>query len=194
MTKERCALCLEQRSGQRKSRFCHEGLNPCGAKGRQPVRRHATTSAASLLGSEQRHIWVGPCGAPGHKNLSWLQEIAFIQLPQTSLSSNRQVQRVANQGREGIQKPGKNNQETLVQPCGKVLVSHQGTHTTEFPSCFADTETPTRWEKLPVCCSETVDAKSLEKKRLMLLTPTYYTINQSEECPWADHTLTEPLL
>ena len=76
------------------------------------------------------------------------------QLPQTFLSSNRQVQRVANQGREGIQKPGKHNQETPVQPCGKVLVSHQGTHTTEFLSCFADTETPTRWEKLPVCCSE----------------------------------------
>ena len=43
---------------------------------------------------------------------------------------------------------GRNNQEATVQPQGRVLVPHQGICTSS--RCFADTETPTRWEKLTV--------------------------------------------
>ena len=72
-------------------------------------------------------IWswngAGLNGAPGHKNLSWLQETGFIQPPWTSLSSKGQIQTAVNQGREGMQR-----QETLVQPWGRVLVLSQGVH------------------------------------------------------------------
>ena len=37
-----------------------------------------------------------------------------------------------------------------MQPRDKVLVPHPGIHLTISLSCFADTETPSRWEKLPV--------------------------------------------
>ena len=44
----------------------------------------------------------------------------------------------------------KQSRETEVQPWGRVLVPHQWIRTTISLSCFADTETPTRWEKLTV--------------------------------------------
>ena len=46
------------------------------------------------------------------------------------------------------------SKETIVQPSGRVLVPPQGIQTTISLSCFADTETLTRWEKLTVCCSQ----------------------------------------
>ena len=101
-----------------------------------------------------RTLW-----APGHKSLSvspisWLQEIGFIQPPWPSLSSKGQVQTVADQGREGMQRQGRSSQDKIVQPWGRVLVPPQGIHVTISLSCFADTETPTRWEKLTVCCPQ----------------------------------------
>ena len=39
-------------------------------------------------------------------------------------------------------------------PWGRVLVPHEGIHTTISLSCFAATETPTRWEKLTICCPQ----------------------------------------
>ena len=99
------------------------------------------------------------CGAPGHKSLSvspilCLQEIGFIQPPRPSQSSKGQVQTVANQGREGRRRQGRNSQETIVQPWGRVLVPPWGIYITISLSCFADTETPTKWEKLTVCCPQ----------------------------------------
>ena len=49
-----------------------------------------------------------------------------LQPPCPSLSSKGQVQRVARQGREGMQRPGRRSQETRVQPWGRVLVPLQG--------------------------------------------------------------------
>ena len=49
---------------------------------------------------------------------------------------------------------GRNSQETIVQPWGKVMIPPQGIHITIPLSCFADTETPTRWEELMVCCPQ----------------------------------------
>ena len=46
------------------------------------------------------------------------------------------------------------SRETIVQPWGKVLVPSQGIHITRSLSCFSDTESPTRWEKLTVCCPQ----------------------------------------
>ena len=46
------------------------------------------------------------------------------------------------------------SRETIVQPWGRVLVPPQGIHITISLSCFADIDTPTRWEKLTVCCPQ----------------------------------------
>ena len=53
-----------------------------------------------------------------------------------------------------MQRQGRSSQETIVQPWGRVLVPPQGIQTTTSLSCFADTESPTRWEMLTVCCSQ----------------------------------------
>ena len=44
------------------------------------------------------------------------------------------------------------SRETIVQPWGKDLVPQKEMHITISLSYFADTETPSRWEKLTVCC------------------------------------------
>ena len=49
-----------------------------------------------------------------------------LQPPLPSLSSKGQVQTIANQGREGMQRPGRSSQETIVQLWGRVLVPPQG--------------------------------------------------------------------
>ena len=46
------------------------------------------------------------------------------------------------------------SRETIAQPWGRVLVPHKRIHTTIPLSCFEHTGTPTRWEKLTVCCPE----------------------------------------
>ena len=48
--------------------------------------------------------------------------MGLIQPPWPSLSSKGQVQTVADQGRKGMQRQGKNSQ-TIVQPWGRILVS-----------------------------------------------------------------------
>ena len=48
-------------------------------------------------------------------------------------------------GKGGDARPGRNSEEQL---WGKVLFPHQGVHMTITLSYFADTETPSRWEKL----------------------------------------------
>ena len=49
-----------------------------------------------------------------------------------------------------MQRQGRNSQERIVQPWGSVLVPPQGVHRTVSLSCFANTETPARWENLAV--------------------------------------------
>ena len=90
-----------------------------------------------------------PCPA-----FSCLQEIGFIQPPRPSRSCKGQVQTVADQGREGMQRQGRNSQETIPQPWGRVPVPPQGIHITISLSSSADTETPTTWEKLTACCPQ----------------------------------------
>ena len=85
------------------------------------------------------------------------------------------------------------SRETIVQPWGTVLVPPRGTYITISLSCFADTETTARWEKL-TAARKHVDPRPAGTRRLMMLTTTYFTTNQSEECPRADHALFEPLL
>ena len=89
----------------------------------------------------------------------------MFQLSWPSLSSKGQVQTVANQGREGMQRQGKSSQETIVQPWVRVLVPPQGIHITIslssshiypfanwrtfwlLPS-FGRTKTPNKWKML----------------------------------------------
>ena len=52
-----------------------------------------------------------------------------------------------------------------------------------FLSYFADTESPSRWEQLTVCCPQALDLKCIGTRRLMMLTPSFLPTNQSEECP-----------
>ena len=63
--------------------------------------------------------------------------------------SNREVQTDANQGREG---PETREEQREKQQCslGAGADPPQGIHSTGSLSCFADTESPTRWEKLTV--------------------------------------------
>ena len=56
----------------------------------------------------------------------------------------------------GDTRQGRNNQE---QPWGEDLFPHQQIHTTMSLSCFADTETPCRWEKLKWCAHKHVDPR-----------------------------------
>ena len=63
-------------------------------------------------------------------------------------------------------RPGRNKQsrETVVQPWDKVLVLHQRKHTISL-SCFADTETLSRWEKVRwYAIHKHVDPDQLEPK------------------------------
>ena len=78
----------------------------------------------------------------------------------------------------------------------KVLVSHQGIHTISL-NCFADTETPTRWEKLKVNDSRlptSTETPEGWKQKVEDADSHLSHTNQSEECPQADHALFEPLL
>ena len=101
---------------------------------------------------------VGPRGAPGHKNPFCDPHFLTIENRLHSASktfpSFQRAGSAPNQGREEMQRHGRINQETIVQPWVRVLVPPQGIHRTVFLSCFADTEMkpPTRWEKLTVCC------------------------------------------
>ena len=58
-------------------------------------------------------------------------------------------------------------------------------------SCFADTETPIRWNE---CCPQAHNPRSVGTRRVMILTPNYFTTNQSEVCPRSDHALFETFL
>ena len=56
----------------------------------------------------------------------------------------------------GDMRPGRNSKE---QPWGEDLFPHQQINTTMSSSCFADTETPCRWEKLKWCAHKHVDPR-----------------------------------
>ena len=53
---------------------------------------------------------------------------------------------------------------------------------------------PIRWKKLAVCCSQACRPRTSGTRRLGMLTPIYLSTNPSEQCPWADHTLSELFL
>ena len=90
-------------------------------------------------------------GLLGTKASLWPRVLRFfIEFPPSSLSSNRQVQAVANQGMERMGDKGGAVKRNNSAAWGKVLVPHQTIHTLISFSCFVDTETPTRWEKLKV--------------------------------------------
>ena len=92
-----------------------------------------------------------------------------------------------------MQRQGRNSLETIVPPWGRVLVPPQGLHIAVSLSCFADTETTSRWEKLRHAAHRLGGPTPVEF-RLRILTPTYLTTDQSEEGPRADHALSEPFL
>ena len=68
------------------------------------------------------------------------------------------------------------HQEIIVSLGGKILIPHQGIHTSTL-SCSADTETPTRWEKFTmVYCPHALDPRPVGTRKLVMLTPTYQPI------------------
>ena len=89
----------------------------------------------TLWGSGIQIVFVSP--------VSCLLDIDFIQPPRPSLSSKGQIQTVANQGREGMQKQGRNSQ-MVVQPWGRVLLPPQGVCITISLSYSAGTKAPTQ--------------------------------------------------
>ena len=88
-------------------------------------------------------------------------------------------------GKGGDARPGRNSEEQL---WGKVLFPHQGVHMTITLSYFADTETPSRWEKL--INNDGIMPTSMQTPdkldwRSVMLTPTYLGTNPLEEYPQA---------
>ena len=74
------------------------------------------------------------------------------------------------------------NQE---QPWGKDLFPQQWIRIIFF-SYFANTKTPSRWEKLTlmmIYCLQACRSQTSWTGKLMMLTPTHLTSNPSEECP-----------
>lgn len=95
----------------------------------------------------------GPCGAPGNRSLSEppissLRKWASFSL-QDLPESHREVQTDANQGREGPE-TREEQQEKQQRSLGAGADPPQGIHSTGSLSCFADTESPTKREKLTV--------------------------------------------
>ena len=66
-----------------------------------------------------------------------------LQSPWPSRSSKGQIQTVANQGREGMQRQRRSSQETRVQPWGRVLVPPQGIHISVSLSSSTELKPPT---------------------------------------------------
>ena len=72
-------------------------------------------------------------GAQGGNSLSAETEQDAVGLLLTGA-----FQTFANQGRKGMQRQGRNSQETIVQPWGRVLVLPRGIHTTISLSSSAE--------------------------------------------------------
>ena len=122
--------------------MCLTGLNPSLAHSAKTID---STPRCSCLGM---YLWnqSRPCGAPRHKPFC-VPPFLFLgnrlQPPWRSLSSKGQVQTLANQGREGMQRPGRNSQETMAHPWGRVLVPLQGIYITRSLSSSAELTPPT---------------------------------------------------
>ena len=98
--------------------------------------------------------------------------IDFIQPLWASLSSKEQIQKVANQGREGMKKERKSSHETIVHPWSRVLVPPQGIYMTTSLSSSARTKVLTQVE----------DGNfKLNTRFLEHCLPCYLATNQSEE-------------
>ena len=69
-----------------------------------------------------------------------------------------------------------------MQLWGRVLVPLQGTYMTISLSCFADTETLTRWEKLTINCPQALRPKIGWTQKVEDAESHYLTTNQREEC------------
>ena len=67
------------------------------------------------------------------------------------LSSKHQDQTAA-KGKEGMWRQGRTVKRNSSAALRQGLSSAEGIYLTGSLSCFADTETPTRWEKLTACC------------------------------------------
>ena len=67
-----------------------------------------------------------------------------LQPPWPSLSSKGSAQTAVNQGREGMQRPGRSSQETIVKPYCRVLVLLQGIYITISLSSSAELKPPTK--------------------------------------------------
>ena len=115
-------------------------------------------SGSSVHGTLQAKIleWVA---TPFSSGSSWPRDGALVSCIAGGFFTNwaelqSADQILANWGRKGMQRQGRCSQETTVQPWSRVLVSPQEIYITIFWSCFADTETPTRWKDLTVCCPQ----------------------------------------
>ena len=132
-----------------------------------------------------------PFCAPHFFDYSKQPSLSLHDLPRVPVSRFKQL--LIWDGRGWMQDQGKTNSQE--QPWGIVLFPHQRIHTAISLSYFADTETPSRWEKLKkVFCPQACRPQTSWTRGLMMLTPTYLTTNPSEECPQADYSLFEQLL
>ena len=88
----------------------------------------------------------------------------------------------------------KEEQSKIVQPWGRVLVPPQGIHRTIPLICFADTETPVRWEKLTVCCPQARRPQTNRNQKVDDVDSHLRHYQPIRRMPRADHALFAPLL
>ena len=74
------------------------------------------------------------------------------------------------------------------------LLPHQQIHTTISLSYFADTETPSRWEKLMIKDSMLPTSMQTPGQLETMPFSTFLTTHPSGKCPGAGHILFEQLL
>ena len=93
----------------------------------------------------------GPCSSWAHKPFC-VPRFFFLgnklQPPWPSLSSKGQVQTVANQGREGMQSPGRSSQETIVQLWEQGLGLSLRNLNNSICESFRRTKTSNKWKML----------------------------------------------
>ena len=80
------------------------------------------------------------------------------------------------------------SREITMQPWGKVLDPPQGEQIFELFGRYWNAH------QVGYAAHKQADSRPVGTGGLMMLTSTYLTTNQSEECPWADHALFEQLL
>lgn len=141
----------------------------------------------------QQGLWGSWAQSLSLAPISWLQKMGFILASMTFPELQQAGSNSCYLGKEGTTETREEqSKETVVQPWDRVLVLPQEIYIIVFLSISQILEPPPGGKSY-YAPHKHADPRPIGTRRLMMLIPTDLT-NQSEECPWADYTLFEPLL